>query len=115
MLSSRKCNNKQPTHFVDADALGSAKRNLKDGVSYFGMYEDLELSEKLFTSMFGGEFTRKIEHGKAEHSALASRLMELLPEALIEQMREKSNLDVELYEYAQKLITERASQYNLQR
>ncbi|XP_077513411.1 heparan-sulfate 6-O-sulfotransferase 1-like [Amblyomma americanum] len=90
-------------HQRDLLLLASARENLRR-TAFFGLTEEQWRSQHLFESTFGLRFVRPFEQLNETRSAAAQGRV---PPADLEAVRRLNHLDVQLYEYARKLMDER--------
>lgn len=83
--------------------LASARENLRR-TAFFGLTEEQRRSQRLFEATFGMRFLRPFEQLNETRSAAAQGRV---PPADLEAVRRLNHLDVQLYEYARKLMAER--------
>ena len=85
--------------------LNSAKTNLAN-MAYFGLTEHQEQSQYLFEETFNLMF--KTDFEQLDHSDTHSgHFRDDLDEKIIEEISNLNHLDIELYKFAQQLLTER--------
>ena len=83
--------------------LESAKQNLR-GLSFFGLVEQQKVSQFLFEYTFGLKFRHQFIQLNRTHSSVS---MGELTAEIIDRIRRLNHLDVELYEYAKRLLFNR--------
>jgi len=101
------CYNKSSMPRLQRDALmlASAKTNL-ERMAYFGLTEEQRISQYMFEETFNLQFKVIFENYNDTHS---SRTREKLEDRVIERIRVINSLDVELYQFALKLLKDRFS------
>merc|ERR1719369_1832283 len=102
------CYNKSSMPKLQRDSLmlASAKANLEK-MSYFGLTSEQTVSQYLFEETFNLEFKVAFE---TYNSTNSGRTKDKLPEEVSENIRKLNTLDIELYEFAVKLLKERFKQ-----
>ncbi|XP_015782998.1 heparan-sulfate 6-O-sulfotransferase 2 [Tetranychus urticae] len=83
--------------------LASAKENLKR-MAFFGLCEQQKVSQYLFESTFKLYFLQPFIQLNETHSSLAQ---DELDKSMLDKIKWLNHLDIELYQYAQKLLNER--------
>lgn len=90
-------------HQRDLLLLASARENLRR-TAFFGLTEEQLRSQRLFEGTFGLRFVRPFEQLNETRSAVAQGRV---PPTDLEAVRRLNHLDIQLYEYARKLMDER--------
>ena len=85
----------------------SAKNNLRQ-FAWFGIAEELEKSQALFEDQFGASFMKPLTFRDGKYNGSKSvDTFELLKENDLRRIREVTQLDLELYNYARGLLFRR--------
>lgn len=92
-----------PSHERDMLMLASAKENLRK-MAFFGLCEYQKMSQYLFESTFHLHFLQPFHQLNETHGSLARTA---ISESDIRQIRELNHLDVQLYEFATRLLKHR--------
>lgn len=90
-----------PKEKRDTVMLESAKKNLRN-MAFFGLQEDMAKSQVLFEEVFGLKFTKNMDDwskSKSEDTTVTEEQKRLIVE--------KNRLDLELYDFAKQLFSER--------
>lgn len=104
-LSLVGCYNKSlmTAELRDEILLSSAKRNLRN-MAFFGLCEYQKNTQYLFESTFKLKFLRPFIQLNETHSTLA---LNEIDESSLQRIRQLNHLDIELYEYAKRLLQKR--------
>eukprot|EP00088_Acartia_fossae_P066396 TRINITY_DN8228_c1_g1_i1.p1 TRINITY_DN8228_c1_g1~~TRINITY_DN8228_c1_g1_i1.p1 ORF type:complete len:429 (+),score=85.47 TRINITY_DN8228_c1_g1_i1:62-1348(+) len=99
------CYNKSGFSPKDRDRilLKSAKSNLEK-MAFFGLTEDQRISQYLFEETFNLEFVATFDQYNVTRS---SKVYDELEPQVVEKIKSRNQLDLELYEFAKKLLEER--------
>ncbi|CAL4205159.1 unnamed protein product, partial [Meganyctiphanes norvegica] len=81
----------------------SAKNNLKK-MAFFGLTEEQEKSQYLFEETFNLKFNVRFEQ---YNQTISGSSLHDIPVDVVEHIKQMNNLDIQLYEYAQKLLQSR--------
>lgn len=87
-----------------------AKQNLAK-MSFFAINEFQNLSQYLFDQTFKGALRLNFNFSQSNQSLAESYLKQLSPE-VVQRIRQRNSVDIELYEYALKLFSERIKNNN---